>query len=94
MQIAGIQKLSLIDYPKKLSCVIFTQGCFFRCHYCHNPSLVIKDLFTKPLLENDVIEFLKKRKGFLDAVTISGGEPALQKDLKEFLYTLDVGTFG
>lgn len=85
MKIAGFLKLSLIDYPKKLSCVIFTQGCAFRCHYCHNPSLVLKEEFTDLIPNEEIFSFLQKRKNKLDAVTISGGEPTIQKNLKEFI---------
>lgn len=83
MNISGIQKFSLIDYPGKISAVIFTQGCNFRCPYCHNPEL----LETKRGLidEKEILDFLETRKNQLDAVVITGGEPTLQLDLINFL---------
>jgi pyruvate formate lyase activating enzyme len=84
MKIGGIQKNSLIDYPQKISCVVFASGCNFDCPYCHNPGLA-KPPAGDSLLEVDaVVSFLQKRKSFLDGVVISGGEPTLQKDLFEF----------
>ncbi|MCD6422467.1 anaerobic ribonucleoside-triphosphate reductase activating protein [bacterium] len=85
MKIAGFQKFSLIDYPGKISAIIFTQGCNFRCPYCHNPELVDPKLFTEPLDEDLILSFLKKRVGKLDGVVITGGEPLLQPDLAEFI---------
>ena len=81
MRIGGFQKFSLIDYPGKICAIIFTQGCNFRCPYCHNPELVIPEKFEKPIPEKDVFSFLKTRIGKLDAVEITGGEPTLQPDL-------------
>ncbi|MRR15661.1 MAG: anaerobic ribonucleoside-triphosphate reductase activating protein [Deltaproteobacteria bacterium] len=85
MKIGGLQKVSLIDYPGKISAIIFTQGCNFRCPYCHNPELVEKKLYRPCLPENDILEFLASRRGKLDAVTITGGEPTLQEDLLPFI---------
>lgn len=85
MKIAGFQKFSLIDYPGKISAIIFTQGCNFRCPYCHNPELVNSKLFTEILDEESILSFLKKRFGKLDGVVITGGEPLLQSDLIEFV---------
>ena len=82
MFFGGLQKNSLIDYPKKISCVLFIAGCNFRCPYCHNPELITFD--TKQnfcLSEKQIYDFLKKRKGFLDGVVISGGEPTICKDI-------------
>ena len=84
MKIGGLQKVSLIDYPGKISAIIFTQGCNFRCPYCHNPELVDPDLYTECQSDEDVFSFLKKRRGKLDAVTITGGEPTIQHDLATF----------
>ena len=84
MKIAGMQKLSLVDYPEKMCCTLFTSGCNFRCPFCHNAGLVVRP--AEDFLTNDeVFDYLKKRKGMLQAVTISGGEPTLQKGLKEFV---------
>jgi len=85
MKIGGFQKFSLIDFPGKLSAIIFTQGCNFRCSYCHNPELVDPEEFSKLIPEKEIFDFLKKRQGKLDAVSITGGEPTLHKDLPDFI---------
>ena len=85
MKIGGLLKFSLIDYPGKMSAVIFTQGCNFRCPYCHNPELVIPEYFRAPLCEEEVLSFLSKRVFQLEGVVITGGEPTIQPDLVEFL---------
>lgn len=84
MKIGGLQKVSLSDYPGQVSAVLFTQGCNFRCPYCHNPELVDPGRYGETLCEKEVFEFLEQRRGKLDAVTISGGEPTLQPDLLSF----------
>lgn len=82
MQIGGLQRTSLIDYPGKVSCVIFLSGCDFDCPFCHNPSLVKGCPESPSFLEDKGLnDFLESRKNFLDGVVISGGEPTLQKDL-------------
>ena len=82
MHLGGLQKTSLIDYPGKVSCVLFLAGCNFKCPYCHNPELVNRDLWLGPCLsEKTIYNFLERRRGLLDGVVISGGEPTLQKDL-------------
>ena len=82
MNLGGLQKSSLIDYPGKLSCVIFLSGCNFECPYCHNPSLVRGGNEGRDSLTvEDIYGFLKSRRHLLDGVVISGGEPTLQKDL-------------
>jgi len=85
MLIGGFQKVSLIDYPGKICAIIFTQGCNFRCPYCHNPELINLSDSQNLINEEEVLLFLKMRKGKLDAVVITGGEPTLQQDLIEFL---------
>ena len=85
MRIGGLQKFSFIDYPGKTAAIIFTQGCNFRCCYCHNPQLVYSDLFQVSMPEEEIFAFLESRKNQLDAVVITGGEPTLQPDLIEFI---------
>jgi pyruvate formate lyase activating enzyme len=85
MRIGGLRKLSLIDYPGEISSVIFTTGCNFRCLFCHNSHLVLPELYQPDLCEDDIIKFLKSRIGKISAVVISGGEPALHKDLPRFI---------
>lgn len=86
-KIGGLQKESLIDWDGMLSAVIFTQGCNFRCGYCHNPSLVIpqliKDLNRIPV--DQVLNYLSSRKGWIDGVVITGGEPTIQTGLVSFI---------
>ncbi|MBP2625884.1 MAG: nrdG [Firmicutes bacterium] len=86
MNIQGLQKLSLLDYPTKISCTIFTGGCNLYCPFCHNASLVfLGQMAMESIPVDSVLSFLKKRRKVLDAVCISGGEPLLQRDLEEFL---------
>jgi pyruvate formate lyase activating enzyme len=84
MRIGGIQKNSLIDFPQKISCVVFASGCNFDCPYCHNPELAMPPEDSCLLDAEAIVSFLKKRKSFLDGVVISGGEPTLQKELFNF----------
>lgn len=84
MQIAGIQKTSLLDYPKKISAIIFTKGCNFHCGYCHNPEL-IKSSKEQIYNMSAFWDFLKSRQGKLDGIVITGGEPCLQDDIEEFI---------
>jgi pyruvate formate lyase activating enzyme len=85
MKIGGLQKVSLIDYPEAICAVVFLQGCNFKCSYCHNPQLVEPKLFDPCLEEKKVLEFLAARIGKLDSVTVTGGEPTIQKDLMRFI---------
>ncbi len=85
MQIHGLQKLTLLDYPGHMSATIFTGGCNFRCPFCHNSELVLHPESVPAIPEKDIFEFLKSRAGKLEGVCITGGEPTLQKDLPEFI---------
>ncbi len=84
MLIGGFVPFSLIDYPPHTACVVFTQGCNFRCPYCHNPELLVKGAGQRFLLK-PFFDFLSERRGKLDAVVVTGGEPTLQADLDEFV---------
>ena len=86
MRIAGLQKLTLLDYPGQVACTVFTSGCNFRCPFCHNAPLVLPGITSLPQAdEEQVLAFLKKRRGVLDGVAVTGGEPLLHKDIGEFL---------
>ena len=84
MNIAGVQKVTLLDYPGKVACEIFTQGCNFECPFCQNSSL-IPITNTGEFSEEEIFEYLNLRKNILDGVVITGGEPTVQKDLKAFI---------
>lgn len=84
MTFDGLQKMTLLDFPGKIACTLFTHGCNFRCPFCHNPGLVVEEE-TAQYTEEDVLSFLKTRQGLLDGVCITGGEPTLQKDLPAFI---------
>lgn len=85
MIVSGLQKLTLLDYPGKVACTVFTGGCNFRCPFCHNASLVLPQRFSQELPEEEILAFLKKRCGMLDGVAVTGGEPLLHKDIGLFL---------
>lgn len=85
MNIQGLQKLTLLDYPGQVACTVFTAGCNFRCPFCHNGELVLSPEQEPAYEWEAVLAFLKKRTGILDGVCISGGEPLLQPDLADFL---------
>lgn len=87
MQIYGLNKTTLLDYPEHIAATIFTGGCNFRCPFCHNADLVsgCNKSELELLKVEDVLNFLDKRKGILEGVCITGGEPTLQKDLKHFV---------
>ncbi len=87
MFIAGLQKLTAKDFPGTIACLVFTQGCNFRCPYCQNYELVSTDYKACDALidEHEILEFLEQRKKVLDGVVISGGEPTIQQGLKEFI---------
>ncbi len=91
MIIKGFQKLTLLDFPGKTACTVFTGGCNFRCPFCHNASLVT-DMDDCEYTEKEIFEHLKLRKNVLDGVAITGGEPLLQKDIESFMYEIkDMG---
>lgn len=83
MKIGGLEECTLIDFPLKIACVIYTIGCNFRCPYCHNPELVDETAREIPI--DKIWKFLNARKGLLDGVVISGGEPTLHNDLMEMI---------
>ena len=85
MLISGLQKLTLLDYPGRVACTVFTGGCNFRCPFCHNASLVLPEQMVQDTNEEEVLSFLKKRVGVLDGVAVTGGEPLLHKDIGGFL---------
>ena len=86
MRIAGLQKLTLLDFPGHVSCTIFTGGCNMRCPFCHNAALVLPEqLADEPDREEEVLALLKKRRGILEGVVVSGGEPLLQADVRSFM---------
>ena len=84
MRLGGLQKMTLLDFPGRVACTVFTVGCNFRCPFCHNSSLVLAPDVPE-LCRDDFFAFLKKRQGLLDGVAITGGEPLLHPDMPEFL---------
>lgn len=84
MFFAGFQKLTLLDFPGRVACIVFTKGCNFRCPFCHNASLV-ENRADDDISEDEILDFLKKRKGVLDGICISGGEPTLVGELGDFI---------
>lgn len=84
MIIAGLQKMTLLDYPGKVACTLFLQGCNFRCPFCHNAGLLERD-GQAAMTEPELLDFLKKRQGLLEGVCVTGGEPTLQKELPQLL---------
>lgn len=85
MVISGFQKLTLVDYPRHTACILFTQGCNFRCPFCHNSDLVESFHSDNKIDEQEIFSYLDKRKGLIDGVCISGGEPLLQKNIILFI---------
>ncbi len=85
MLINGFQKLTILDYPGKVACIVFTPGCNFRCPFCHNASLVTHIDTDTYMDAEDILSYLKKRQGLLDGVVITGGEPLLQNGIEEFI---------
>lgn len=86
MHIAGLQKLTLLDFPGLVACTVFLPGCNLRCPFCHNASLVLPDRMTMPAMTGtELLDFLETRTGKLDGVCVTGGEPTLQRELPELL---------
>lgn len=85
MKFHGFQKMTLLDYPGKVACTVFTGGCNFRCPFCHNALLVTQLNEAEDYDEEEIIEYLKKRKGLLDGVAVTGGEPLLSDETVEFI---------
>ncbi len=87
MIIKGFQKLTLLDYPGKVACTVFTGGCNFRCPFCHN-ALLVTEMDDIEYTEKEIFQHLERRKGVIEGVAVTGGEPLLQKDIERFLYEL------
>ena len=85
MRIQGLQKLTLLDFPERVACTVFTAGCNFRCPFCHNASLVVDIPPQGDVTEEKFFSFLKKRQGILDGVCVTGGEPLLQPEIEDFI---------
>lgn len=85
MKICGLQKLTLLDFPGRIACTVFLGGCNFRCPFCHNASLVLPERVEELMSEEDFFAFLTSRRGKLDGVCISGGEPTVWADLTDFI---------
>src|SRR3989344_5028215 len=83
INIKGIQKTTLIDYPGKIACIIFLGGCNFKCGYCYNSDVVFNK--TSSISEEEVFSFLETRKKYIDGVCITGGEPTIHKELFGFI---------
>ena len=85
MILKGLQKTTLLDFPEKLACTVFTGGCNFRCPFCHNASLVLRPADVDEISEKSFFSYLEKRKDILDGVCITGGEPLLNPDIEDFI---------
>ena len=88
MNIYGFQKTTLLDFPGKVACTVFLGGCNFRCPFCHNSSLLSSDTFPDVIPETVIFDYLKKRRGVLDGVCITGGEPLLNRNSEELIYRI------
>ena len=92
MVFGGFQKLTLLDYPSKVAAILFTKGCNFKCPFCHNAVFVNKLNESETYTEEYILDYLKKRKGILDGLCISGGEPLLNDEIFEFIKKVkDIG---
>ncbi len=85
MKLCGLQKLTLLDFPGRVACTVFTGGCNFRCPFCHNAQLVLLPTGHDTLAVEDFFIFLTKRQGILDGVAITGGEPLIHADIADFI---------
>jgi len=88
MRINGFQKMTLLDYPGKLACTVFTSGCNMRCPFCHNAFLVTQIDLSEEFEQEDILSYIRKRRGVLDGVCVTGGEPLLHRDAVDFLMRL------
>ncbi len=88
MRIDGLQKMTLLDFPGKVACTVFTGGCNFRCPFCHNALLVTKLPENPDYTVDEILAFLKKRSGLLDGVAITGGEPLINSDIGDFIRSI------
>ena len=88
MRIMGLQKMTLLDFPGRVACTIFTGGCNFRCPFCHNASLVLGGDVPGSMEPEELLGFLKKRRGLLDGVAVTGGEPTLHPDLPALIRSI------
>jgi pyruvate formate lyase activating enzyme len=93
MIIHGLQKLTLLDFPGRTACTVFTAGCNLRCPFCHNASLTAETGENGVITEDEFFSFLEKRKGLLDGVCITGGEPLMRKDIKDFIIKIKQAGF-
>jgi pyruvate formate lyase activating enzyme len=92
MKICGIQKVTLLDFPGHVACTIFLGGCNFNCPYCHNSSLIRSNLADEVLTKEELYEYLSRRKGLLDGVAITGGEPLLHNEIVDLIKSIkDLG---
>lgn len=92
MKVGGFQKISTVDYPGYLASTIFLSGCNLKCKYCHNPSLAHGETGSENISMEEILSFLEKRKGFIDAVCVSGGEPTIHEDLEDLIRSIkDMG---
>ena len=92
MDIFGLEKLSLVDYDGKIAATVFTGGCNYRCPFCHNSALVLDHKTLPTVPEKDVLSYLEKRRGVLEGVCVTGGEPTLNPDLPDFIAKIkDIG---
>lgn len=85
MIVCGFEKFSMVDFDGRIACTVFTGGCNFRCPFCHNGALVVGNVKAQEIEMQEVFDYLKKRKGLVDAVCVTGGEPTMHKDLPDFL---------